>query len=112
MTTTHGHLHKEETTTHSHMHDVTTTDTHTEVTHGVHMEETTTHPVFQPYRIQMSTVVVASHSPLVAGKEILNKHTIKSSSALNEDTVESSSLGFFNSILYTSTEPHSAADDR
>ena len=94
------------------------------------MEETTSHPVFQPHRIQMSTVVVASHTPLVAGKEILNEHIVKSSSVVNEHTVESSlalnehtllvnehtiessSLGHFNSILYTSTEPHNAAEDR
>ena len=84
------------------------------------MEETTSHPVFQPYRIQMNTVVVESHSPLVAGKEILNEHSVQSSSVLNEhtslvteDTIKSSSsLGHFNSILYTSTEPHNADEDR
>ena len=48
----------------------------------------------------MSTMVVASYSPLVAGKEIINRHNIESSS------------GFFSSILYTSTEPHTALEDR
>ena len=73
---------------HNHM-EVTTTD-----------PTTTTHPAFQPSRIQMSTMVVASYSPLVAGKEIINRHNIESSS------------GFFSSILYTSTEPHTALEDR
>merc|ERR1719239_2078347 len=116
---------------HNHMHDTTTTTT-------------TTHPAFQPYQIQMNTVVVASHSPLVAGKQVLNEHTIQSSLALdehttksslaldehttksslaldehtvesslvNEHTIKPSSLGHFNSVLFTSTEPHSPAEDR
>ena len=82
--------------------------THTDVVSSTHvhnhMEVTTTDPTtlpaFQPSRIQMSTMVVASYSPLVAGKEIINRHNIESSS------------GFFSSILYTSTEPHTALEDR
>ena len=121
MTTTNAHRHKEESTTHSHTHDVSTSQTQTEVLMQVgHMEETstTTHQVFQPHRIQMNTVVLVSHTPLVHGKEILNEHMVESSpvlneqtSLMNEKTVESSSLASFNSILYTSTESHSGAPE-
>ena len=138
-TTTQGHKQKEEAA-HNHNHGATTTQAHTETstrhTHSTHGHEHTstehshshvdhtatdspttttsiTAPaVFEPFLLKMSTVVVASSNPLQGGKAILNKHIVNSPSQVKTSGQVKTPSRFFNSVLYTDTQPHGGAVTR
>ena len=129
-TTTQGHEHKNETA-HNHNHDTTTTEAHTETstkhshsTQGhLHTEHSQSHvdhtatdspttttitatAVFEPFLVKMSTVVVASSNPLQGGKAIVNKHIVNSPGVVKTSGQARTPSRFFNSVLYTDTQPH------
>ena len=60
----------------------------------------------EPFLLKMSTVVVASNNPLQGGKAIVNKHIVKTSRQVKTSGQVKTPSGFFNSVLYTDTQPH------
>ena len=66
----------------------------------------TTPVVFEPFLLKMSTVVVAASNPLQGGKAIVNKHKVNSPGKVKTSAQVKTPSGFFNSVLYTDTQPH------